>query len=67
MTATDTPLLTVTDGRQTVGFLLRRGRKGTEGFDANNKSLGLFKNEDEAARAVWRGAHGQASMGSPNV
>jgi hypothetical protein len=66
MTATDT-LLTVTDGRTTLGFVLKRGRDGAEGFDVNNKTVGVFKNEDEAARAVWRAAHGQASREAPHV
>ena len=43
-TRTATPtMLTVSIGRETAGFVLNRGAAGFEGFDAQERSLGLFK------------------------
>jgi hypothetical protein len=53
-------LLTVYDGKQAIGFLLRRGPAGLEAFTANHDSLGLFGSEHDAASAIWRHARGQA-------
>jgi hypothetical protein len=55
----ETALLTVFDGRSSIGFLMRRGKAGVEGFDINEHSVGLFPDEDKAASAVWRAAHNQ--------
>jgi hypothetical protein len=60
MSAPRVAMLTVYDGDQTIGFLLRRGPAGVEAFTADNNSLGLFENDDTAASAVWRHARGQA-------
>jgi hypothetical protein len=50
---TDSPnMLTVTSGRITLGFLLRRGHDAVEAFDAREKSLGIYSNEREAADAI---------------
>jgi hypothetical protein len=35
-----------------VGLLLRRGRLGSEAFEADEKSLGLFPSESRAAEVV---------------
>ena len=42
----------VADGGKCVGFVLRRGRTGYEAFDADEKSLGLFASESDAAEVV---------------
>jgi hypothetical protein len=42
----------VADGGKCVGFALRRGRTGYEAFDVDEKSLGLFASESEAAEVV---------------
>jgi hypothetical protein len=59
----DTPsnerLLSVTDGRQTIGHLIDRGKIGTEAFDADEVSIGTFATVQLAARAVWLIAHHQ--------
>jgi hypothetical protein len=34
------------------GFLLRRGRGGVEGYDANAAPIGIFETEERAARGV---------------
>jgi hypothetical protein len=47
-----TPLLAVYNGRTCCGFLLRRGRDGVEAFDSDERSLGLFPTEQEAAAAL---------------
>jgi hypothetical protein len=46
------PLLAIYDGRQCVGFVLGRGLRGYEAFDASEHSLGLFAARAEAADAV---------------
>jgi hypothetical protein len=52
-------LITVYDGREAIGFLVRRGPAGIKAFDADGRSIGMFSDEGEAASAVWRYAHGQ--------
>jgi hypothetical protein len=52
-TRTATPsMLTVSVGRETAGFILNRGPAGFEGFDAQERSLGLFKSAADAANAI---------------
>jgi hypothetical protein len=48
------PLAYVYDGRECRGFVLARGRLGFEGFDRQERSLGLFKTAAQAANAVGR-------------
>lgn len=57
-------MLSVFDGRECVGFLLRRGRAGIEAFTADEKTLGTFATEREAATACWGAARGQAEAAS---
>jgi len=52
-------MLTVADGRQTIGFIITRGPQGREAFDAAERSIGLFENEQAAATAIWKRARGQ--------
>jgi hypothetical protein len=47
-----TSCLAVYSGRTCVGFLLLRGRQGIEGFDADDRSLGLFQDQKSAADAI---------------
>jgi hypothetical protein len=47
-----TPLLSVYDGRECIGFLLKRGKSGVEAFTADELSLGIFPDEHQAARAL---------------
>jgi hypothetical protein len=53
------PLLSVYDGQTCCGFILRRRESACEGFTADEQSLGTFKNEQDAATAIWRHARGQ--------
>ena len=49
---TDSPtMLTVTAGRETLGFILRRGAV-VEAFTASEQSLGVYDTEREAANAI---------------
>jgi hypothetical protein len=41
-------MLSIYDGRSCVGFVLARGARGFEAFDAAEKSLGIFASKDEA-------------------
>jgi hypothetical protein len=52
--STDTPMMmTVTAGRTTLGFILRRGENVFEAFDRAERSLGvLFKDQRSAADAI---------------
>ncbi len=49
------PIAYVYDGRQCCGFILARGKLGFEAFDRNERSLGLFPTQREAAAALMRG------------
>jgi hypothetical protein len=46
----------VTDGREAIGFVLARGRKGHEAFTVDEHSLGLFETAAKAANAVFDAA-----------
>jgi hypothetical protein len=53
MTAPTTPPLSyVYDGRQCLGHILRRGCRGYEAFDRDDKSIGIFSSQQQAANAV---------------
>ena len=45
--------LAVYDGRRCAGFLVRRGKSGVEAFNAANKSIGIFRNQQAAADAIF--------------
>jgi hypothetical protein len=60
MSATRTaPMLSVYDGRERIGFILRRGDGGAEAFTTDDRSVGLFKDDQDAALELWRRARGQ--------
>jgi hypothetical protein len=42
-------MLVVYEGREMRGFLLHRGKRGWEAFSADERSLGIFRTEHEAA------------------
>jgi hypothetical protein len=46
------PVLSVYDGTLCRGHLLNRGVTGWEAFDADDRSVGLFKTPHEAANAL---------------
>jgi hypothetical protein len=46
----------VCDGRQCLGHILFRGKLGFEAFDRDDKSVGIFKTQAEAARALPGGS-----------
>jgi hypothetical protein len=51
-----TGLLSVYDGQQCIGHLIRRGKAGVEAFDVEDRSLGIFSSQHEAIaamRACW--------------
>jgi hypothetical protein len=58
-----TALTYVTDGREAIGFVLKRGRSGFEAFSREEKSLGLFKTAPEAANAVFAAASKEGCAG----
>jgi hypothetical protein len=43
-----TDMLSVYDGQVCVGWVIRRGPRGYESFDAREQSLGLFASRDAA-------------------
>lgn len=43
-------------GHECIGFLLARGPRGIEAYDAAEHSLGIFKTLKEAADAITRAA-----------
>jgi hypothetical protein len=52
-------MLSVYDGQICCGFIIARGPQGHEAFDTDERSIGLFSNEQDAAIAIWRKARGQ--------
>jgi hypothetical protein len=46
------PIVSIYDGRQCRGFILARGRLGFELFDCDQRSLGVFPTQREAAAAL---------------
>jgi hypothetical protein len=50
----DAPIATVYSGQVCIGFVLNRGAAGFEAFNADEKSLGLFPTQREAAAAIMR-------------
>jgi hypothetical protein len=51
-TSPRTVLLSVCDGRICRGFVIARGKRGFEAFDSDERSLGLFPTQREAANAI---------------
>jgi hypothetical protein len=51
----DAPIAAVYAGQVCLGFVLNRGAAGFEAFSADEKSLGLFPTQREAAAAIMRG------------
>jgi hypothetical protein len=47
-----TGMLSVYDGRQCIGHLIRRGKCGVEAFDLDDRSLGVFASQHEAIGAL---------------
>jgi hypothetical protein len=54
MSSAPSPLLCVYDGRECLGFILARGKLGFEAVDRDERSLGVFQTQREAATAVLR-------------
>jgi hypothetical protein len=52
----DARITSVYAGQVCIGFILDRGTVGFEAFSADEKSLGLFPTQREAAAAIMRGA-----------
>lgn len=44
--------LAVYAGQRCIGFLVPRGKLGTEAFDASERTLGIFPDRPSAANAV---------------
>jgi hypothetical protein len=57
--APTTGMLSVYDGRECLGHILARGRLGFEGFDVDDKSLGMFRTRADAIDAVTGAARAQ--------
>ena len=47
-----TPLVSVYDGQQCLGHVLGRGKAGYEAFNRDDKSLGIFETQRQAANAL---------------
>jgi hypothetical protein len=60
--STSSPLLSVYDGRQCVGFVLARGRRGFEAFAAGERSLGMLKTQNGAVNKIQLTANEEASV-----
>jgi hypothetical protein len=51
-----TGMISVYSGRECLGHVLARGRFGFEGFDVDDKSLGVFRSRADAVGAVTEAA-----------
>jgi hypothetical protein len=47
-------VISVYSGRICLGFIIERGREGFEAYDQQERSLGFFKTQKDAAAAVMR-------------
>jgi hypothetical protein len=54
MSGAPSPLSYVYDGRECLGFILARGKLGFEAIDRDERSLGFFQTQREAATAITR-------------
>jgi hypothetical protein len=50
------PIVPVFSGKICLGFILARGKAGFEALTVDERSLGLFPTQHEAAAAIMRGA-----------
>jgi hypothetical protein len=39
-----------------IGHVQARGREGFQAYDQHERSLGIFKTEDDATTAIWKAA-----------
>jgi hypothetical protein len=62
---TSAPMVTVTSGRDVLGFIIARGPRGYEAYSPDEVSLGLYPSRVEAADAISAAAPGQAAETSP--
>jgi hypothetical protein len=53
--AQSSPLLSAYDGQRCIGFVCSRGKLGFESFDTEERSLGMYATQREAAAAIMRG------------
>jgi hypothetical protein len=49
-------MLSVYAGQRCLGHIIAFGKPGFEAFDVDNKSLGIFPSEHDAANAVSKAA-----------
>jgi hypothetical protein len=54
--ARSSPLLSAYDGQRCIGFVCSRGKLGFEAFDSEERSLGVYATQREAAAAIMRGS-----------
>jgi hypothetical protein len=50
-----TSLVNVFTNERCIGYLIKRGKTGFEAFDAGDKPLGVFAEEQDAVAAVMKG------------
>src|SRR5262249_3132168 len=53
--ARSSPLLSAYDGQRCIGFVCSRGKLGFEAFDSEERSLGVYGTQREAAAGVRQG------------
>jgi hypothetical protein len=49
-------LLSAYDGQRCIGFVCSRGKLGFEAFDSEERSLGVYGTQREAAAPIMRGS-----------
>ena len=58
----DTPMLAVYAGQTCIGHIYQRSKAGFEAFNTDDRSIGLFGSQREAADALISGAHRMAEI-----
>jgi hypothetical protein len=58
----DTPMLAVYAGQTCIGHIYQRSKAGFEAFNTDDRSIGLFGSQREAADALSSGAHRMAEI-----
>jgi hypothetical protein len=53
--SSESPLSYVYDGQRCIAFVCSRGKLGFEAFDSEERSLGVYGTQREAAAAIMQG------------
>jgi hypothetical protein len=52
-------IISITENATCIGFIINRGPMGFEAYTADEKSLGIYVETNDAVVMIWRAAHNQ--------